>query len=79
MINEYIEGKTFSNKNFTKQRLPIAEYDQCVFKDCTFEQGDLSNCTFLESEFINCNLIPITSPINQYKSVLFNLYFVKNK
>jgi|TARA_B110000037_G_scaffold142260_1_gene160972 uncharacterized protein YjbI with pentapeptide repeats len=56
MANVYFKNKIYSNKDFPKQRLPVAKYDQCIFKDCTFGQGDLPNCTFIEPEFINCNL-----------------------
>jgi fluoroquinolone resistance protein len=71
MANVYFKNKTYSNKDFSKQRLPVAEYDQCIFKDCTFEQGDLSNCTFIECEFINCNLSSVLTKYTCFQEVEF--------
>lgn len=75
MTNNYIINKTFSRIDFTTNRLPIGEYDQCTFTNCTFAESEISNCVFLECEFISCNL-----SLTRVKNTAFqDVYFLECK
>ncbi len=52
----FVSDQTFKNQNYTKNRLPKGEYENCVFEGCDFSNGYLDNQNFLECEFIDCNL-----------------------
>ncbi len=52
----YIIDKKFQRLDYSQDRLPKGEYEQCVFENCIFSNGDLSNVTFRECEFVDCDL-----------------------
>ncbi len=58
-INE--SEKTFEKINSLKK----GEYENCVFKNCNFENEDLKGVKFYDCQFINCNLslVKITNTI----------------
>ncbi|GAB5566095.1 MAG: pentapeptide repeat-containing protein [Winogradskyella sp.] len=66
-----IDNKEFKNKDFTTNKLPTAEYNECKFINCNFEASDVSNNSFLECEFIDCNL----SNVKVKHTILNDVYF----
>ena len=56
MILPFISDTTFEKKDYTKSSLPKAEYDNCTFINCNFEESYLSAITFTACYFIDCNL-----------------------
>ena len=56
--------------DFSKKTLD-KEYDCSIFKDCNFENVQLSNITFIECEFINCNLSNTKINNTAFKDVIF--------
>ncbi len=56
MSTNYIEDKTFNGINFTTEKLPNGDYDNCKFTDCILYSTDLSGLNFSDCEFINCDL-----------------------
>ncbi|MFD2588837.1 pentapeptide repeat-containing protein [Croceitalea marina] len=56
MNTKFITGKNFKNEKFTTTRLPRADYEECVFEGCQFQNGFLDNQNFAECEFMTCDL-----------------------
>jgi len=56
MNNPFIADQKFKGINYSKNRLPKAEYENCIFEGCDFSDGYLDNQNFMECEFIDCNL-----------------------
>ncbi|MGQ1787452.1 MULTISPECIES: pentapeptide repeat-containing protein [unclassified Saccharicrinis] len=54
MSNSYQVSKEF--KDMIMIDLPLGEYDDCIFRNCNFSEGDLSGYIFSECEFIECDL-----------------------
>ena len=52
----YIEGQTFSKKDYRKSPLEKWEYEHCTFIHCDFSDSDISHIQFSACEFRNCNL-----------------------
>lgn len=52
----FVSDQTFKNQNYAKNRLPIGEYENCVFERCDFSNGYLDNQYFLGCVFVDCNL-----------------------
>ena len=71
MTDNYISNKVFSDVDFTINRLPIGEYDQCTFANCNFAKSDISNCVFLESNFIDCNLALTKTKNTRFQEIQF--------
>ena len=56
MNSVLVVDKIFKGEDYNKAKLPKAEYENCIFDNCTFSQSDLRNITFAECEFIDCDL-----------------------
>lgn len=52
---KYIDEQAFTNINYSKQSLEVAEYEYCTFTNCNFSSSTLSNIRFLECEFFDCD------------------------
>lgn len=57
--------------DYSKKRLPLGEYDSCVFEGCDFSGSYLSNIHFLDCEFIDCNLSNANVKFSIFKEVSF--------
>lgn len=55
MSKAYIYNKNFKGINFSKDKLPIGEYENCTFVNCIFSGSDLSIINFTECGFENCD------------------------
>jgi fluoroquinolone resistance protein len=62
----------FKSQNYTIAKLPKAEYSDCTFTNCNFENSDLSNNFFLECKFVDCNLGNIDVNNTTFNAVRFN-------
>ncbi|WP_160114650.1 pentapeptide repeat-containing protein [Aquimarina sp. AU474] len=58
-MTETIIDQSFENMNFSGQKMPAKEYDNCVFKHCDFSNVDMSVITFLECRFENCDFTSV--------------------
>lgn len=56
MSAPFILDQTFSKQDYSKIKLSIGEYENCVFEDCNFSDGYLHNQNFVDCQFIDCNL-----------------------
>ena len=56
MNESLVFDKTFKGQDYTKIRLPKAEYENCIFDTCQFSNSDITNTTFSECVFIDCDL-----------------------
>ena len=52
---EYFDDLTFSEIDYSGQKLPLAEYDSCTFSDCDFSGTNLSGQRFSKCHFVRCN------------------------
>ncbi len=68
----FVGDKTFKGQDFTKNRLPKAEYENCIFEGCDFSNSYLDNQNFLECEFIDCNLSNANITHTTFNEVLFS-------
>lgn len=66
-----ILDKTYKNKDYTKQGLPKAEYDNCTFVGCNFEVNYLSSISFIACEFVSCNLSNTKLKETTFKDTIF--------
>ncbi|WP_025663683.1 pentapeptide repeat-containing protein [Aquimarina megaterium] len=67
-----IIDKTFENKDFSNQKLPSKEYDNCTFVNCNFSKTDMSVVTFLECRFDTCNFNTIMMKETSFQEVVFD-------
>lgn len=70
-----IEFKIYKNKDYNKEILEIAEYDECTFIDCNFQGTDLSRIVFSDCTFENCDL----SNANIFDTVIREIHFINCK
>lgn len=71
MDKPYIADIVYEGKDFTSNRLPKAEYDQCTFINCNFSGGYLDNTDFLECRFEDCNLSNANLKNTLFREVAF--------
>ncbi|WP_298474541.1 pentapeptide repeat-containing protein [uncultured Maribacter sp.] len=71
MSKPFILDSTFSNENYTQNRLPRGEYENCIFERCNFENSLLDNQNFMECTFIECNLSSSNITNTIFKEVSF--------
>ncbi|WP_271767671.1 pentapeptide repeat-containing protein [Aquimarina algiphila] len=70
-MSNSILDQTFNNKNFSGQKLPAREYDNCIFFNCNFSDTDLSVITFLECKFDRCNFNNVMMKETSFQEVVF--------
>lgn len=70
-MKESILDQTFKNKNFSDQKLPSGEYDNCTFMNCNFSKTDISVVTFLECKFDTCNFNETMLKETSFQNVIF--------
>lgn len=71
-MNNFIADQTFKGKDYTQNRLPKADYENCVFKGCDFANGYLDNQNFMECKFVDCNLSNANIAHTIFKEVIFS-------
>lgn len=71
-MTDFISDKTYKGVDFTKTRLPKAEYENCVFEGCDFSNGYLDNQNFMECTFLDCNLSNANITHTTFKEVAFD-------
>ncbi|WP_243414790.1 pentapeptide repeat-containing protein [Flagellimonas aquimarina] len=57
--------------DYTKNRLPKADYENCIFENCKFSDSYLDNQNFMECEFIECDLGNANVKNTIFKEVVF--------
>ncbi len=53
---DYFFEQTYQQINAREHKLPMAEYEQCVFRNCDFSGADLNRFKFIDCRFMDCNL-----------------------
>ncbi|HYG01633.1 MAG TPA: pentapeptide repeat-containing protein [Chryseosolibacter sp.] len=71
-MNLYKEDEVFSAHNFSEERFPIGEYEQCTFVNCNFMDVDLSRCSFVDCRFEGCDLSGCRLDNTAFKTVHFD-------
>lgn len=71
MKQTYISDQDFQNINCTDQPFERGEYENCTFRNCSFEYADLSGFSFTDCEFITCNLSMTKLVKTAFRSVYF--------
>jgi fluoroquinolone resistance protein len=56
MTKSYTEGQTFDGVDYSEQRLPKGEFENCSFRGCNFSRSDLSGIIFTTCTFDSCDL-----------------------
>lgn len=56
MQKPFIADQEYEGQDYSKNPLPKAEYEHCIFRNCKFSDGFLDNQTFMECEFVECDL-----------------------
>ncbi|WP_350284447.1 pentapeptide repeat-containing protein [uncultured Croceitalea sp.] len=56
MNKPFVADRYFKNEDFTKNPLPKADYEECTFDGCQFQEGYLDNQNFVDCTFVSCNL-----------------------
>ncbi len=71
-MKTFISDESFKGLDFTIQRLPKADYENCIFESCNFSDGYLDNQNFMVCSFLECNLSNTNVANTQFKEVLFD-------
>jgi len=50
------DSQEFNNIDFSENKLPTGDYEDCVFSGCTFTNCYLSASNFSDCEFVDCDL-----------------------
>lgn len=66
-----VETTVFKKEDFSLNPLPYAEYDNCTFTDCQFNNANLTGFIFTECRFEGCNLGMATAKGTAFKDVTF--------
>jgi len=56
MTEQFTEGASFENTDFTTQDITGREYENCRFINCLFSEADLTGVKFIDCEFDDCDL-----------------------
>lgn len=56
MERAYEEDKQFDGIDYTINKFPAADYENCHFINCNFAETNLSKVTFIDCVFDTCNL-----------------------
>ena len=59
-MRDFIADKVFLKEDFTTQKLPKGDYENCTFEDCQFQEGFLDNlqkCNLQKCNFRNRLLV----------------------
>jgi fluoroquinolone resistance protein len=55
-IRVFQDSQEFNNIDFTVAKLPLGDYEDCVFTACTFTNCYLNGSNFGDCEFVDCDL-----------------------
>ncbi len=66
-----IADTVFTKEDYTAHPLPLAEYDNCTFTGCLFNDANLTGIIFTQCRFDGCNLSNATTKGAAFKEVVF--------
>lgn len=55
MAEKYHDNESFTNINYSGQKVAQTEFESCVFQNCDFSNSDFSDNDFINCRFENCN------------------------
>ena len=67
----FIADQTFNNQDFTNHNLSKAQYDNCQFIHCNFEESFLATIEFYDCTFTECNFSNAKLKEAVFKDVIF--------
>ncbi|OJV51255.1 MAG: hypothetical protein BGO31_05305 [Bacteroidetes bacterium 43-16] len=53
---DYFFEQSYQQLIARERNLPMAEYEQCTFRNCDFSAANLNRFKFIDCKFIDCNL-----------------------
>lgn len=68
---ELITDAVYAKQDYTKTPLLKAEYDNCTFTDCNFENAGLTGIVFTDCSFQDCNISNVNLKGTAFKQVIF--------
>lgn len=71
MKKPFTTEQHFKGEDYTTTRLARAEYEECIFERCQFQNGFLDNQHFMECEFLACNLSNANIKHSIFNAVVF--------
>ena len=71
MKEAYVLDQNFESTDCVQFPLEKGEYENCIFKNCSFEYGNLSGYSFTNCEFIECNLSMAKLTSTAFRDVTF--------
>ncbi|MEM1407166.1 MAG: pentapeptide repeat-containing protein [Bacteroidota bacterium] len=69
---DYTASAHLKGKDYLANSLPVGEYEDCIFEDCTFLNADVSRVAFVDCEFINCDLSNANINLAAFREVQFS-------
>jgi fluoroquinolone resistance protein len=71
MSKTYTQDKHFNGEDFSEERLPKGEYENCTFNNCVFAHSNLSEVSFTDCSFENCDLSMAKLKHTSFRDVTF--------
>ena len=71
MSANFWTDQKFTKRDYTKQKLPKGDYENCRFVDCLFSKGYLDNQNFVECTFEGCDLTNTNIANTTFNDVTF--------
>ncbi len=71
MNPNYTQDQTLKGENYSQEKLPLGDYENCIFINCNFSGSDLSDCMFSECEFDGCDLSMAKLANTSFRKVRF--------
>ncbi|MBH0045460.1 pentapeptide repeat-containing protein [Pseudoalteromonas sp. NZS11_1] len=69
--NQYFDEQ-FDALQYAEQLTENSEFEECIFIDCDFSDGQFKNCRFIECSFKNCNLSSLKWNYSSLENVSFS-------
>jgi len=68
---QLIVDRNFTKQDYTTDKLATAEYDNCTFIDCNFNEAVLNSVVFTQCRFEGCNLSNAKTGATAFKEAVF--------
>ncbi len=67
-MDAYVEGKTYSKTDVP----PAGTYENCIFEQCHWQEGNVAKYVFTSCEFRQCDLTMLQVPGTTFNGVVFD-------
>ncbi len=65
-------AETFSDLEWSEQRVSSIEFDDCTFKGCDFRKASFSHCRFIDCHFIECDMNVVDFSASRFEGTRFS-------